>query len=212
MAHPRCVSWGEIGLDYHYSLSPHDVQQAVFRRQLTRAVELKKPITIHTREAEEDTERIMKELIPPETPIHVHCFTDSPEFAQRLLSHFPNLYIGITGVVTYTTNFNTSEILRRLSDSASPSGEDGRPLRILLETDSPYMTPSNIYDSLPELKKPGNSSGNLRLPFCHSGMIPWTAEFVSDVLNSHAGQNDPRWDVEAIMRVSAENARRMYGI
>jgi Tat protein secretion system quality control protein TatD with DNase activity len=64
MAHPRCVGWGEIGLDYHYDNSPRNVQQAVFTRQLKRAVELGKPLTIHTREAEEDTERILKSEVP----------------------------------------------------------------------------------------------------------------------------------------------------
>jgi TatD DNase family protein len=64
MAHPRCVGWGEIGLDYHYDNSPRDIQQAVLARQLAHAVRLGKPLTIHTREAEADTERILKELVP----------------------------------------------------------------------------------------------------------------------------------------------------
>ena len=115
MTHPRCVGWGEIGLDYHYNLSPPETQRDVFTRQLRHAVKLDKPLTIHTREAEEDTERILKAEVPqshkvnrialtkstnltslPEK-IHIHCFTDTPEFAQRLLDFFPNLYIGITG-------------------------------------------------------------------------------------------------------------------
>lgn len=120
MAHPRCVGWGEIGLDYHYDNSPRDIQQSVLIRQLRNAVKLGKPITIHTREAEEDTERILKQEVPRDhkvslalvlfasfyrfhvclMQIHIHCFTDSPEFAQRLLDHFPNLYIGITGEST----------------------------------------------------------------------------------------------------------------
>jgi Tat protein secretion system quality control protein TatD with DNase activity len=64
MAHPRCVGWGEIGLDYHYDNSPRDLQRRVFIRQLRQAVELAKPLTIHTREAEEDTLRILKEEVP----------------------------------------------------------------------------------------------------------------------------------------------------
>jgi TatD DNase family protein len=64
MAHPRCVGWGEIGLDYHYNHSPQVVQRSVLIRQLRQAVRLGKPITIHTREAEEDTEKIMKAEIP----------------------------------------------------------------------------------------------------------------------------------------------------
>ena len=117
MSHPRCVGWGEMGLDYHYDNSPREIQQEVFIRQLKHAVRLGKPLTIHTREAEEDSERILKEHVPkdhrvslvaihvlPERKstfhimqIHIHGYTDSPEWAARMLSHFPNLYIGITG-------------------------------------------------------------------------------------------------------------------
>ena len=57
MAHPRCVGWGEMGLDYHYDNSPRGLQQEIFIRQLKHAVRLGKPLTIHTREAEEDSER-----------------------------------------------------------------------------------------------------------------------------------------------------------
>ena len=64
MAHPRCVGWGEIGLDYHYDNSPREIQQHTFIRQLRQAVKLAKPLTIHTREADEDTFRILKEEVP----------------------------------------------------------------------------------------------------------------------------------------------------
>jgi TatD DNase family protein len=69
MQHSRCVSWGEMGLDYHYDNSPRSIQQDVFARQLRHAVRLGKPLTIHTREAEEDTERLLKELVPKEHPV-----------------------------------------------------------------------------------------------------------------------------------------------
>lgn len=59
MKHPKAAAWGEMGLDYHYNLSDPAVQRDVFARQLRAAVELKKPIVIHTREAEEDTLKIM---------------------------------------------------------------------------------------------------------------------------------------------------------
>jgi Tat protein secretion system quality control protein TatD with DNase activity len=124
MAHPHCVGWGEIKLDHHYDNSPREIQQAVFTRQLRHAVRLGKPLAIHTREAEADTERILKEVVPRDwkvrgrrscvsgamlrrAQIHVHCFTDSPDFAQRLLAHFPNLYIGITGTRTPARTLRT---------------------------------------------------------------------------------------------------------
>src|ERR1700737_2745198 len=140
--HPRmtnlrkCVAWGEIGLDYHYSLSPHDVQQNVLIRQLKHAISLHKNLVstslycftnkVHTREADTDILNILTTHVPRETHIHIHCFTDTPELAASLLSHFPNLFIGITGVITYASNTNTSEVVR-----VTPLE------RLLLETDSP---------------------------------------------------------------------------
>ncbi|HEV7736199.1 MAG TPA: TatD family hydrolase, partial [Chlamydiales bacterium] len=70
MQHPRCVGWGEIGLDYKVSRTPRDIQHKIFERQLRHAVKLGKPLTIHTREAEEDTERILKAEVPVEHPVY----------------------------------------------------------------------------------------------------------------------------------------------
>ncbi|EAU83670.1 hydrolase [Coprinopsis cinerea okayama7 len=195
MQHPRCVGWGEMGLDYHYDNSPRETQREVFARQLRHAVRLGKPLTIHTREAEEDTERLLKEIVPKEHKIHIHCFTDSPEFAQRLLDHFPNLYIGITGVISYSTNANTSQVIRNM---ISAQTETSNKLRILLETDAPYMVPANLYESAPALK-------GKRLPLCHTAMIPWVAEFVAGV----AGEG---WSSDRIMEEARENAKAMYGV
>ncbi|KAI8994021.1 hypothetical protein BD414DRAFT_481146 [Trametes punicea] len=197
MSHPRCVGWGEIGLDYHYDNSPRDRQREIFIRQLQQAVRLGKPLTIHTREAEEDTERILKEHVPKDHRIHIHCYTDSPEWAWRMLEHFPNLYIGITGVITYSTNLNTSAVIRQMAAASSSS------LRILLETDAPFMTPSNVYDTLRDVKG--------RLPLSHSAMIPWTAELIANVANETT-PDSVVWDVASIMRQGRENARKMYGI
>ena len=72
-----------------------------------------------------------------------------------------------------------------------------KPLRILLETDAPFMTPGNLYKSLPPLKG--------KLPLCHTAMIPWTAEFVSTVAGG-------RWNVDEVMKESRENARMIYGV
>ncbi|KAM6498732.1 hydrolase [Amanita muscaria] len=203
MAHPRCVGWGEIGLDYHYDNSPREVQRQVFTRQVKQAVGLGKPLTIHTREADDDTEKILKEHVPKDHKIHIHCFTDTPTFAQRLLDHFPNLYIGITGVISYSTNANTSALVQQLAAQVSLPSDEGAPqssnrLRILLETDAPYMVPANIYNSLPSLK-------GGKLPLCHTAMIPWTAEFVANVAGT-------AWNAERVMREARENARLVYSV
>lgn len=74
MGHPRNVGWGEIGLDYHYDNSPRDVQREVFTQQLRHAVRLGKPITVHTREADEDTESILKAEVPKDHKVQQWFF------------------------------------------------------------------------------------------------------------------------------------------
>ncbi|KAK0217814.1 Metallo-dependent hydrolase [Armillaria fumosa] len=179
LSHPLCVGLGEIGLDYHYTRSPQDVQKTVFAQQL-------KP---------KKTERIMKEIIPKDHPVHVHCFTDSPDFALRLLSHFPNLHIGITGVVTFSTNLNTADLLRQMVRSRDT-------FRIVLETDAPYMVPSNVYPAL--LADPAFTK-QTRLPLSHSLMIPFTARYVASVLGG-------AWDAKGVLTAGREGARRVYGV
>lgn len=83
--------------------------------------------------------------------------------------------------------------------ASSSAGSES--LRIVLETDAPYMVPGNVYGSLPEVK-------GRRLPLCHTAMIPWTAEFVANVANEAGGS----WDVERVMKVSRDNAKVMYGV
>ncbi|SJL04279.1 uncharacterized protein ARMOST_07640 [Armillaria ostoyae] len=87
---------------------------------------------VHTREAEEDTERILKEIVPKDHRVHIHCFTDAAAFGLRLLDYFPTLHIGVTA------NLNTAELLKQMS------ANDNK--RFLLETDAPYMVPANNLD------------------------------------------------------------------
>jgi len=147
--------------------------------------------------------------------IHIHCFTDSPEFGQRLLDHFPNLCIGITGVITFATNHDTPNIVRRMADpsaSSSSTSISTSPLRILLETDAPYMVPSNIYASLYDMPN-GNDLRGRRLPLSHSAMIPWTASFVAGVVNSKDESGDGnKVDSEWVLKVARHNARMVYGV
>ncbi|KAK0438372.1 hypothetical protein EV421DRAFT_2010654 [Armillaria borealis] len=171
LSHPSCVGLGEIGLDYHYTLSPPDVQQRVFAQQLRIAVDRGIPITVHTREAEEDTEKIMKEIVPKDHRVHIHCFTDTASFGLRLLEYFPNLHISVTGVVCYASKLNTAELLKQMS-----------------ATDNNALEPKQS-----------------RLPFSHSLMIPWTAEFVADVMGDG-------WDTERVLDVAREGAKRVYGV
>ena len=108
-----------------------EMQARAFVDQMALAKELGAPIVVHTREAEEDTLRLMREHLPRDHRIHVHCFTSSARLARELLAHFPNLCLGFTGVVTFKNAPEVREVV-----AATPLD------RILLETDGPYMAPA----------------------------------------------------------------------
>ncbi|MGM0414570.1 MAG: TatD family hydrolase [Bacillota bacterium] len=122
------VAFGEIGLDYHYDNSPRDEQRQAFRAQLRLAESLNLPVIIHSREAEEDTINILREEWDPENGGVVHCYSSSSEMAKDLLDL--NFHIGFTGLIT----FKNLEWLRRIVSNTPIK-------RILVETDSPYMSP-----------------------------------------------------------------------
>jgi TatD DNase family protein len=125
---PRARAIGEIGLDYHYDFSPRDVQQQVFRSQVALARELRQPIVIHTREADEDTVAILKEVGGGEVAGVLHCFTGGPSLARAGLDL--GFYISLSGIVTFPKSAELRETLRLV------------PLdRALIETDSPFLAP-----------------------------------------------------------------------
>jgi TatD DNase family protein len=124
--HPKVVAFGEIGLDYHYDFSPRETQRGVFIRQLELARELDLPVTIHTREAWEDTTSILRDHWSG--PGVMHCFTGDPAQAEEALAMGFHLSYG--GVVTFKTAENVRE-------SARMTPED----RLLIETDAPYLAP-----------------------------------------------------------------------
>ena len=119
---------GEIGLDYHYDFSPREVQHAVFRAQIRLALERDLPIVIHTREAEDDTLRILHEEGQGRLRGVFHCFTGDTDAANRALA--TGFMLSIPGVVT----FPKAESLRQAA-AAAPAD------RLLVETDSPYLAP-----------------------------------------------------------------------
>jgi TatD DNase family protein len=124
--HPKVVAIGEIGLDYFYDNSPRDVQQTAFRAQLELAREVGKPVVVHTRDAWDDTFRILRDVTGNAGIIH--CFSGGPEEAERLMEM--GFYLGIGGVVTFPRSTELQEAVRRM------------PLdRLLLETDAPCLAP-----------------------------------------------------------------------
>jgi TatD DNase family protein len=132
MQHPKVIGWGEIGLDYYYDHSPRDVQQQVFRRQLELALQVQKPIIIHTRDAEDDTIQILREAWfergGNEFGGIIHCFTGTQKLADAALAM--GFHISFSGVVT----FKNAHELRAVAESV--------PLeKLLVETDCPYLAP-----------------------------------------------------------------------
>jgi TatD DNase family protein len=127
--HPKVVALGEAGLDYHYDNSPRDAQERGFRNHIAAARETKMPLVIHSRDADDDTARILEEETGKGAfPAVLHCFTGGPDLARRAIAL--GLFISFTGILT----FKNSAALR---DIASKLPAD----RILVETDAPYLAP-----------------------------------------------------------------------
>jgi TatD DNase family protein len=124
--HAKVIAFGEIGLDYHYDFSPREIQREVFIEQLKLARAVGMPITIHTREAWEDTMTVLREHWQGEGVLH--CFTGDPAQAREALDMGFHLSYG--GVVTFKTADHVRESARITPDD-----------RLLIETDAPYLAP-----------------------------------------------------------------------
>jgi TatD DNase family protein len=120
---------GEIGLDYHYDYSPRRVQQAVFRAQMQLARELTLPVVVHTREADSDTLDVLTSEGGGAIGGVLHCFTGTAELARAALDL--GFYISLAGILTFPKAQDLRDIARQI------------PLdRLLIETDSPFLTPA----------------------------------------------------------------------
>lgn len=119
---------GEIGLDFHYDHSPRDVQEEVFRLQIRLARRVKKPIIIHTREADELTIRVLQEERADETGGVIHCFTGTQPLADAAVAL--GFFVSFSGIACFTN----AEPLRQIARTV--------PLdRFLTETDCPFLAP-----------------------------------------------------------------------
>ena len=129
LAHPKVLALGEIGLDYHYNYSPPEVQRTVFVCQLDLARQARKPVIIHTRDAWQDTLRILREhWAPAGLPCIMHCFSGGPEEARQCLDM--GFYLSFAGVVTFPKAVRVQQAAR-----LAPAD------RLLVETDAPYLAP-----------------------------------------------------------------------
>ena len=126
---PKVVAFGETGLDFYYDHSPRERQERAFRAHITAAREMNLPLVIHTRDADEDMVRILKdEHEKGAYPGVIHCFSSGQALADAVMAL--GLYVSISGIVT----FKTADALRETVKTVPMD-------RLLVETDSPYLAP-----------------------------------------------------------------------
>lgn len=125
-ADPKCKAIGEIGLDYYWDQSHKDEQKAIFRAQLEMALDMNRPVIIHDREAHGDCLEIIRDYSALRGVFH--CFSGSAEMARELLER--GWYLGFDGPITYKNARKALEVLEICPIE-----------RILIETDSPYLSP-----------------------------------------------------------------------
>ncbi len=170
-ARDKIVAVGEIGLDYHQAEPERAVQKRWFERQMETARETGLPVIIHSRDAARDTLDILHALRAEEIGGVIHCFSYTKEIAREYLDM--DFYFGIGGVVTFGN-------AKKLREAVQYIPMD----RILLETDSPYLSPEPYR---------GRRNSSLHLPY--------VAEAIA------ALKNIPREEVEA---ATAQNALRLF--
>jgi len=127
LAHPRVVAVGETGLDYFRDYAPRDAKQRLFAQELALALEVGKPVVIHTRAADDDTR---DRLLAHDGPVILHCFS-SPALLDPALER--GWYVSLAGNVTYKNAYDLRAAARRIPVE-----------RVLAETDSPYLAPQPV--------------------------------------------------------------------
>jgi TatD DNase family protein len=122
------VAVGETGLDYHYSADTKATQLSSFIDHIVAANQVKKPLIIHTRAAQQDTLDILNKYYEHDTGAVLHCFTESLEMAKAAIDM--GIYISISGIVTFNSAKDLQETVKQI------------PLdKLLIETDSPWLAP-----------------------------------------------------------------------
>lgn len=131
-AHPRVVSLGECGLDYHRNFSPAEDQKRAFAEQLDLAIDTAMPVFLHQRDAHADFLAILKPRLEALKGVVVHCFTGS---AQELADYVAlDVYVGITGwICDERRGAHLLECVEQIPDN-----------RLLIETDAPYLMPRTL--------------------------------------------------------------------
>ncbi|MEZ0361064.1 MAG: YchF/TatD family DNA exonuclease [Hydrogenobacter sp.] len=172
--HLKVRALGEIGLDFYKDYSDRKKQEDIFRKQIGIAIELGLPLVIHSRNAEDKTIEVLKEEKAYEVGGVMHCFTGSYEFMRKCVDL--GFYISYSGIITYKNAETLREVVKR-----TPTA------RILLETDSPFLTPQ------PARGKPNKP------PY-----IWHTANVMAQLI--------PNSSIEDVDRMTSENAKLLFNI
>lgn len=167
----KIVALGEIGLDYYYEDPERAVQLDMFKKQLDIALEVKLPVIIHSRDASKDTLEILKEYHEKGIGGIIHCYSYSSEAAKEYLKM--GFYFGIGGVLTFK---NAKKLIEAVEMIPMES--------IVLETDSPYLTP------VPHRGERNDSS-----------RLKYVVKKLSEIKNISE---------EEVIKITNENARRVY--
>lgn len=170
--HPKVVAVGEIGLDYHWKENPpRELQREVFRHQLSIARELDLPVIVHDRDAHGDSLSLIEEF--PQVRGVFHCYSGSAEMARELLRR--GWYLGFDGPITYKNARKAQEV-----------AEVTPPDRILLETDSPYLSP---------VPNRGKRNDSRNLPYIAAVLARWKGISPED-----------------LAQTAMENGKKLFGI
>ena len=171
---PKVVAIGECGLDYHYMKHPKELQRDVFIRQILLADKVELPLVVHSRDALDDTIEILtahKRHL--RNGVLMHCFSYDAEAVRRLLAVTPDTYFAFGGAVTYKGNLHCDKAI-----SAVPLD------RLLLETDSPYLSPVPLRGKINEPKN-----------------VAYVAAHIANVLNVN---------IKEVAQMTTSNAKRFY--
>lgn len=167
---PKIVAVGEIGLDYYYTKDNRSEQIDLFCKQIEIALENNKPIVVHSRDAISDTYDIIKKYnIGSRTDIH--CFSSSLEMAREFIKL--GCKLGIGGVLTFKNSERIKEVVRGIEID-----------NLLLETDSPYMSP---------------------VPFRGKRNEPYNVLYVAEVISNIKGIS-----VDDVLKITSENAHNLF--
>jgi len=126
--HKRVIAVGETGLDYFYAPETKEVQLDSFIKHVRVANRVNKPLIIHTRNAQDDTLKILRDENAQNVGGILHCFTETWEMAKQAIDM--GFYISFSGIVTFKNATELREVAKKIPDD-----------RILIETDSPYLAP-----------------------------------------------------------------------